>query len=1573
VKGKLANGNGLYDMLGNAWEWCWDWNGTYPTEATTDPTGATSGSVRVIRGGSWYSSTTDARAARRWGDGPGGRSQLVGFRLARSMPIVGDVAISPAAPRPPPRGSITFSASGGYGSGWSWSIPTNGSGGSVTQAGVYTAGPTGGTTDVVRVADPFGNAATATVTVTAGVTITPGTPAVATGGTISFTASGGSGTGYTWMLAGGAPAPSGATVNATTGVYVAGPTGGVRDVVTVTDSLGNVAHAAISVCPAGYVVVPAGTFTMGSPADEPGRRDEETQHQVTLTRGYCMSATETTQEQWQSLMGSNPSQNSSGCATCPVEMVSWWDALAYANALSAGQGLQSCYGLTCSGTPGASGYTCSSVTFAGPNCTGYRLPTEAEWEYAARAGTTGGTYNGTSTLTECESGNTVVDPMAWFCGNASSTTHAAKGKAANVWGLYDMLGNVWEHCWDWYGPYPTASTADPTGAGSSAFRVVRGGGWGDGARVARTAQRNIFTPGNRANDVGFRPVRSLPMMAGLVVSPASATKPPRDSVAFSVTGGSGTGYAWSFATNNSGGTIDPATGAYVAGPTGGVVDTVQATDSLGNVRTVQVTVTAGVGIDPAAPTVAPHGSVSFSASGGSGTGWTWSLTSAGSGGSINATSGAYTAGAIPDSTELVRVQDSLGNVATATVSIGPAAGISPATDTAVAGGTKSFLASGGTGGPWTWTIPTNRSGATVTQAGVYTAGSGGVVDVLRAVDGLGNSATATVTVAGCPAGYVPIPAGTFTMGSPTSEPGRSTVEVEHQVTLTRGYCMKETEVTQAEWTARMSNNPSTKSAGCTTCPVETVSWWDAVTYANTLSAMQGLQSCYELTCSGTPGTSGYTCTAATFAGLGCTGYRLPTEAEWEYAARAGTTGGTYNGTSTLTGCESGNSILNPIAWFCGNAHTAHPAQGGAANGWGLYDILGNVWEWCWDQWDLTAYAATAVADPLGGTGSYRILRGGGWNGDGVDTRSANRSLGGPDYRFGYLGFRPVLTVPALPAVVISPSAPSAAAREAVTFSASGGYGSGWTWSLATNASGANISSAGVYTAGVDGPATDVVRVADPFGNAASASVTVAAPPVDASRSTVTVLPATLLANGTSSAQITVTALDAAGSPVSGVRVSLSATPAGATFVQPARTGASGGATGTVVAATAGTRTITAVAGATTITQKPTVSFESCPHRALVPERLGTGLEHGRHVLELHAFGLHHRRAGVGDGRGQPEHLGGRRALRSLRHAQPGPVAAGAPDERRHLEHRAPGGRDGRHGADDLDRDDHDRPFGVQLSERPERPAGHRGDIRARSDAHGLHGPSDRVGGRRRHAADLDRRRGLDELGDHQPRTVARRAPHVVDGSGHRVLGGRDRRRLLHHVDRDDAGLQLGHVPERVLRWRDVPGVRVAVELPVRHGRRRLHGMPGRVELRQRRVQRRRHGRPGDRHHRLPGAYVPDERDVLGDGGRKRRGARGCGGRRGRRLRQLPRTPGRWWRWWGGRCHVPIVVHGDCRIACGHSRGGRNRFVGLRSERPHERWQQLLRRDSRCDRRRSRCVCVLWRGWQWRLGWRRRGP
>jgi formylglycine-generating enzyme required for sulfatase activity len=195
---------------------------------------------------------------------------------------------------------------------------------------------------------------------------------------------------------------------------------------------------------------------------------------VTLTTDFWMAESEVTQRQYRNLMGSSPSSFKGD--DLPVEGVSWFDAVAYCNALSVKEKLTPCYQIN--GT---------TVGWAdGVKCTGYRLPTEAEWEYAANPATPPRTiYAGSDTR-----GWSGVAQR-----NAGSTTHAVKTKTANGRGLYDLSGNVWEWVWDWYqANYEALSCDDPIGPSTGAYRVIRGGSWYYPATYARVAKRNYNTP-----------------------------------------------------------------------------------------------------------------------------------------------------------------------------------------------------------------------------------------------------------------------------------------------------------------------------------------------------------------------------------------------------------------------------------------------------------------------------------------------------------------------------------------------------------------------------------------------------------------------------------------------------------------------------------------------------------------------------------------------------------------------------------------------------------------------------------------------------------------------------------------------------------------------------------------------------------------------------------------------------------------------------------------------------------------------------------------------------------------------
>jgi formylglycine-generating enzyme required for sulfatase activity len=213
------------------------------------------------------------------------------------------------------------------------------------------------------------------------------------------------------------------------------------------------------------VKVNAGTFTMGATSEQQNPYDnEKPAHQVTLTNNYYTGKTEVTQALWKAVMGDNPSDFKGD--NKPVECVSWDDCQTFISKLNAATGKN------------------------------FRLPTEAEWEFAARGGNNSKHYK--------YSGSDNIDDVAWYDGNSSNTTHEVASKQANELGIYDMSGNVWEWCSDWHGDYSSPSQTNPTGANSGSFRVLRGGRWDSDARSCRSSSRSNFNPDFRNPGIGLR-------------------------------------------------------------------------------------------------------------------------------------------------------------------------------------------------------------------------------------------------------------------------------------------------------------------------------------------------------------------------------------------------------------------------------------------------------------------------------------------------------------------------------------------------------------------------------------------------------------------------------------------------------------------------------------------------------------------------------------------------------------------------------------------------------------------------------------------------------------------------------------------------------------------------------------------------------------------------------------------------------------------------------------------------------------------------------------------------------------
>ncbi len=223
--------------------------------------------------------------------------------------------------------------------------------------------------------------------------------------------------------------------------------------------------------------------------------------------------------------------------------------------------------------------------------------------------------------------------------------------------------------------------------------------------------------------------------------------------------------------------------------------------------------------------------------------------------------------------------------------------------------------------------------------------------------------------------FVYVPAGSFIMGSPESEIGRSSHETQHMVTLTYSFYIQKTEVTQRQWKAVMNNNPSFLKDPDEDYPAENISWNDIQDFIRKLNKLEGIDL-----------------------------YRLPTEAEWEYVCRAGTTNAfSWGNTPDCSKANYGNSNL------CADCKDINPGRtvlsaSFSPNAWGVYDMHGNVWEWCRDRFDK--YPSASVTDPVGSyTGSNRVIRGGGWFGSSKYCRSANRNANNPDDRASDLGFR----------------------------------------------------------------------------------------------------------------------------------------------------------------------------------------------------------------------------------------------------------------------------------------------------------------------------------------------------------------------------------------------------------------------------------------------------------------------------------------------------------------------------------------------------------------------------------------
>jgi hypothetical protein len=950
-----------------------------------------------------------------------------------TVTVSAGVSISPTSAAVAPHGTRTFTASGGSGTGLTFTLSINGSGGSISAGGAYVAGGTANATDVVTVTDSLGNAATSTVTVGAGVSINPTSAAVAPLGSKTFTASGGSGTGLTFSLSTNG---SGGSVNSASGVYVAGPTGNVTDIVKVTDSLGNSATASVSIggglsiSPTSATVAPRGTKSF------------------TASGGSGTGLTFSL-----STNGSGGSVNSASGAYVAGPTPNVTDVVKVVDSL---------------------GNTASATVTVGAGVTLLPATAPVAPQGSVMLSASGGSGSGFVFSISVNHSGATVDGSGKY-------TAGVTGSVTDVVTVADSVGNSATSTIT-VGPVVTiqASGTSTPPRGSLGFTPAGGSGVGysftlstnaSGATI--NASTGAYTAGSKpsvtdvillTDSLGNTAAVNVAVGPGITITPPSPVVPPRGTLNLVASGGSGVGFNFVLTSNVSLGAINATSGAYTAGGTGNAVDAVTVTDSLGNTATVSISVGGGLTVSPGAATIAPRQAQTFTAAGGSGAGFVFALTSNGSGGSIDPASGAYLAGSRGNSVDLVTVTDSLGNATTSTITVGSGVVVGPPSATLAPLGQQSFSVSGGSGAGYTFTLSTNASGGSINPAtGAYLAGAaGGVTDIVTVTDSLGNTASVPITLT---AALQPV-------ATQTLPPrGSTTLLVTGGA---GGYAFSLTVNGSGGSVDPLSGNYVAGSAGNTTDLV-TVTDANGVTAVITINIGPGISLAPA-----TPAVAPRGMVTFTASGGSGTGYR--------FTLTAGPSGGVIDATSGvyLAGATAAVVDVVGVTDSLGNTASVSISVG---NGLVLAPTTSSV-----------APRASIAFMPVGGSGTGYVyaltanLSGGSINtATGAYTAGSTPNVTDLVSVTDSLGNSAMATITIGSGVFVTPASASTAPQGTVALSASGGSGTGYSFTLTTSASGGTVDpTTGRYLAGVIPSVTDLVTVTDSLGNTAVATILVGA-------------------------------------------------------------------------------------------------------------------------------------------------------------------------------------------------------------------------------------------------------------------------------------------------------------------------------------------------------------------------------------------------------------------------------------------------------------------------------------------------